>query len=77
MPKDFDAAEPMLLFPGGIAAVKQSAFMWLSGDAMVLGTFKRADVMAAVPTNGRTELRVVGRLKDGQHFSAVDYATIE
>ncbi len=75
--KDFDAAEPLLLFPGGIAAVKQSTFMWLSGDAMALGTFKRADVMAAVPANGRTELRVVGRLKDGQHFSAVDHATIE
>ncbi len=75
--KDLDTTEPLRLFPGGIPAVKQSAFMWLSGDAMVLGTFKRADVMAAVPTNGRTELRVVGRLKDGQHFSAVDYATIE
>jgi hypothetical protein len=75
--KDFDAAEPLLLFPGGISAVKQSAFVWLSGDTMVLGTFKRADLMAAAPANGRTELRVVGRLKDGQHFSAVDYVTIE
>jgi hypothetical protein len=77
LPKDFDAAEPMLLFPGGIRAVKQSAFVWLSGDTLVLGTFKRSDLMAAVPTNGRTELRVVGRLKNGQYFSATDYATIE
>ncbi len=75
--KDFDATEPLLLFPGGIPAVKQSTFMWLSGDAMVLGTFKRADVMAAVPANGRTELRAVGRLKDGRYFSAADYAMIE
>jgi len=77
LPKDFDAVEPLRLFPGGIPAVKQSAFVWLSGNTIVLGTFKRADLMAAVPTNGRTELRVVGRLKDGQHFSAVDHATIE
>jgi hypothetical protein len=77
LPKDFDAAEPLRLFPGGIAAVKQSAFVWLSGDTMVLGTFKHADVMAAVLANGLTELRIVGRLKDGQHFSAIDKATIE
>jgi hypothetical protein len=77
LPKDFDASEPLRLFPGGIAAVKQSAFVWLSGDTLVLGTFKHADVMAAVPANGRIELRVVGRLKDGQHFSAVDKVTIQ
>jgi len=77
LPKDFDTAEPLRLFPGGIPAVKQNAFVWLSGDTLVLGTFKRADLMAAVPANGRTELRVVGRLKDGQHFSAADHVTIE
>lgn len=77
LPKDFDTAEPLRLFPGGIPAVKQSAFVWLSGDTLVLGTFKRADLMVAVPANGRTELRVVGRLKDGQHFSAADNVTIE
>jgi hypothetical protein len=77
VPKDFDSTEPMRLFPGGIAAVKQNAFVWLSGDTLVQSTFKRADVMAAVPTNGRTELRVVGRLKDGQYFSAADSATIQ
>ena len=77
-PKDLDASEPMRLFPGGIPAVKQSAaFVWLTGDTLVQSTFKRADVMAAVPTNGRTELRVVGRLKDGRYFSAADFATIQ
>jgi len=76
-PKDFDTSEPLRLFPGGVAAVKQSAFIWLSGDTMVLGTFKHADVMAAVSANGLTEMRIVGRLKDGQYFSAVDKVTIK
>lgn len=75
--KHFDASEPLRLFPGGIPAVGQSAFTWLTGETMVLGTFRRADIMAAIPTNGQVELRIVGRLKDGQYFSAADKVTIE
>ncbi|MBN1509241.1 MAG: right-handed parallel beta-helix repeat-containing protein [Sedimentisphaerales bacterium] len=76
-PRDFDMAEPLRLFPGGIPAVRQSAFVWLSGDSLAQGAFRRADVMAAIPTNGPTEIRIVGRLKDGKYFSAADTVTIE
>jgi hypothetical protein len=31
---------------------------------------------AVVPENGRVELRVVGRLADGQFFSGTDFVTI-
>jgi hypothetical protein len=64
-------------FPGGIPASKQNAFVWLSGDSLAQGTFRLADVMAAVPTNGPAQIRIVGRLKDGRYFSAVDTVTIE
>lgn len=75
-PKDFDQSEPLLLFPGRVKPVRQSVLKWLSGDTLVLGTFKAGDLAAVVPENGRVELRVVGRLANGQFFSGTDFVTI-
>ena len=59
-----------------LVAVAQTAFSWLSGKAIVLVKFDRAEIMAAVPDNGPVEMRVVGRLKDMYFFSGVDNVRI-
>jgi hypothetical protein len=76
-PSDFDSREPLLLFPGGLKARKQSAFLWLNGSTLVMAQFDRAALLKAVPTNGRVELRVVGRLRNGQFFSGTDTINIK
>lgn len=76
-PSDFDEGEPMLLFPGGVKARKQTAFLWLSGNTLVMAQFDRAAVLKAVSTKGRTELRIVGKLRDGQFFSGTDTVNIK
>jgi hypothetical protein len=76
-PGDFDATESALLFPGGAKAVAQTAFTWLNGRTIVLVKFNRADLMAAVPENGPVELRIVGRLTDGQYFSGVGMVSVK
>jgi hypothetical protein len=76
-PSDFDHGEPMLLFPGGVRAYKQTAFVWLSGDTLVMATFKGQAVMAALPEDGPVELRVIGRFREGRYFSGTDTVTIE
>ena len=76
-PSDVDRSEPMLLFPGSIKAVSQTAFVWFTGRTHVMARFNRAELMAAVPNNGPVELRLVGKLKDGQYFSGVDTVRIK
>lgn len=73
---DFDMAQPMLLFPGGIEATTQTTLTWLNGNIYAMAKFDRGKLMAAVPTNGAVELRVVGALKDGRYFSGADTVTI-
>ncbi len=74
---DFDATQPLLLLPGNIKAVAQSVFPWFHGQVLVLARFNRADLMAAVPTNGVTQVTVIGRLKDGTYFSGSDSVNIK
>jgi hypothetical protein len=76
-PSDLDKDERLLLFPGGIKAHKQSAFLWFGGNTLVLGQFDRAALMKAVPTNGYVELRIVGKLRDGQFVSGTDTVRIK
>jgi hypothetical protein len=75
--KDVDLSQPLVLFPGSVPAMKQTALVWLSGYTLVLADFSRADLVAAVPQNGQVELQIVGRLKNGQHFSGHDTVTIK
>jgi hypothetical protein len=74
---DFDKHEPLLLFPGGLRGEKQTAFTWLTGSVLVMAQFDRAAVRNAAATKGRVELRIVGRLRDGQYFSGTDTVNIK
>lgn len=75
--KDFDNDEPLLLFPGGVPAIRHTFFTWLSGDTFIFGTFPKDDFLAAVPQNGRVEVRVVGRLKNGRYFSGAETVKVK
>jgi hypothetical protein len=74
---EFDTTQPLLLLPGNIKAAGQSAFPWFHGQVFVLARFNRADLMAAVPTNGVTHVTVIGRLKDGTYFAGTDSVNIK
>jgi hypothetical protein len=74
---DFDKDEPMLLFPGSIEASTQKTTVWLNGKTYAMGRFDADELLAAVTTNGATQLRVVGALKDGRYFSATGTVTIK
>ncbi len=75
--KDFDNDEPLLLFPGGVQAIRHTFFLWLSGDTFIFGTFPKDEFLAAVPQNGRVEVRVVGRLKNGRYFSGAEMVKVK
>lgn len=74
---DFDERKPVLLLPGHVKAVAQSIFPWIPGQLFILARFNRADLMAAVPTNGPVELKLVGQLKDGTYFAGADSVNIK
>lgn len=74
---EIDRHEPVLLFPGGIKAESQSIFVWLTGQPVVMARFDRDDLMAAIPDNGRVELRLVGKFNSGQYFSGTDTVRIK
>jgi hypothetical protein len=74
---DFDKTQPLLLLPGNIKAAAQSVFPWFHGQIFVLARFNRAELMAAVPANGVTQVTVVGRLKDGTYFAGADSINIK
>jgi hypothetical protein len=79
-PNDLDSTI-VRLFPNdsgvGVGAIRQSAFMWFTGDALVMAAFRGADLMTLVPTNGPVQLMTVGRLKNGQYFGGSDTVTIQ
>ena len=74
---EFDTTQPLLLLPGNIKAVAQSVFPWFHGQVLVMARFNRADLMAAVPSNGLLQVTVVGRLKDGTYFAGSDSVNIK
>jgi hypothetical protein len=74
---DFDASQPMLLFPGGIPATTQTTMVWMNGAVYAIGRFDMAKLLAAVTTNGDVELRIVGALKDSRYFSGADTIKIK
>jgi hypothetical protein len=76
-PADFDQSEPVLFIPGNLKAKTQAAQIWMNGTPLVIATFDKASVLAAIPKNGSTEVRVVGRLKSGMYFSGTQTLTIK
>jgi parallel beta-helix repeat protein len=71
-----DSDQPLLLYPGGIEASHQ----WVIGRGRrvkVFVLFGKAELMNAVPDNGRAVLNVVGRLKTGRYFYGADTVWIK
>jgi len=65
-----DSEEPLVLYPGGIESIQQ--WVVCGREVMVFAFFDEAELMAAVPDNGRVELLIVGQLKTGEFFSGTD-----
>ena len=74
---DFDPTEPMLLFPGSVAATTQTTMVWMNGSVFAIARFDTAAVLAAVTANGDVELRIVGALRDDRYFSGADTIKIK
>lgn len=74
---DFNLAEPMLLFPGAVAATKQTTMVWMNGAVYAIARFEMPQVLDALTTDGQVELRLVGALKDDRYFSGTDTVTIK
>jgi len=59
-----DGEQMLVLQPGGIQVSRQFVIQHYS--AIVIGFFDKAELLDAIPNNGRVELTVVGKLKSGQ-----------
>ncbi len=76
---DVNDAVPLSLYPGGIEADGQYVFEnWMGQDRhiSILAFFDKAELMSAVPDNGRADLQVVGRLKSGRYLYGCDTVRI-
>jgi len=76
-PTDVDESQAAVLVPGNAQAMKQTVFVWLSGQTIVIASFDRAKLLEAVTTGGEVSVQVAGRLKDGRYFGGVDKITIQ
>jgi len=73
------ADEPLRLYPGEIEPIRQRIRQSEISGAQrtsILAFFDKAELMEAVPDDGRVELRVVGQLKTGQYFYGTDTVRI-
>jgi hypothetical protein len=79
--KDQIADEKLLLYPGNITAIRQFVLKGRKKHhkkgAKILAFFSKADLLAAIPENGRTDLEVTGRLTTGQIFYGTDSIRIK
>jgi len=69
-----DRDEPLILYPSGIEAMRQFVFdNRRRGTVSIFAVFDKAELMDAIPANGRVELQVLGHLRQpGQYFSGSD-----
>lgn len=75
-----DSNEILLLYPGEIEAASQYVFSHgRRGNrrTSIFAFFDKAELMEAVPDNGKVELEVVGNLTSGQYFYGTDTAWIK
>jgi parallel beta-helix repeat protein len=71
--------KPLILYPGGIKAMNQYAIQSArpgSQHTTIFASFDKAELMNAVPQNGRVELRVFGLFETGKYFYGTDTVTI-
>jgi predicted outer membrane repeat protein len=78
-----DCDELLMLYPAGsdegIEAIRQFIIQSRrrrNSHTYIFAFFDKAELMDAVPDNGRVELEVVGRLKTGQYFYGSDTVRI-
>jgi hypothetical protein len=74
-----DISEPLLLYPGSIAASNQRATRSHSQADVrtsIFALFDKAALMDAVTDDGPLELQVVGRLMTGQYFYGCDTVNV-
>jgi len=74
-----DISEPLLLYPGSIAASNQRvthSHSQADVRTSIFALFDKAALMDAVTDDGPVELQVVGRLMTGQYFYGCDTVTV-
>jgi hypothetical protein len=74
LPKDitldnWDSTNVPTLSPGGIKATAQAAFTWVDGSVKILAAFSKSALLEAVTTDGKTDLFILGALKDGRAYA--------
>lgn len=74
LPKDisldnWDSRDVPILSPGGIKATAQTAFTWVDGSVKILAAFSKSALLEAVTTDGKTDLFILGTLKDGSAYA--------
>jgi len=69
-----DSDTALVLYPGGIKAMRQFVFdNRRRGTVSIFGVFDKAELIDAIPANGRVELQVLGQLLQlGQYYSGYD-----
>lgn len=66
---NWDSADVPILSPGNIKASAQAAFTWVDGSVKILASFSKTALLEAVATDGKTDLHVVGTLKDSATYA--------
>lgn len=77
LPTDVDSSEAAVLVPGNAEAIRQTVFVWLNGQTIVVASFNRTELLETVTTNGEVSAQVSGRLKGGLYFGGVSKITIQ
>jgi hypothetical protein len=76
---DIDNSQALILTPGQIPAVAQSAFDYREGQTFmttIMALFDKEALMQAIPANGGVTLTVTGKLTSGRSFSGSAPVTI-
>lgn len=71
--------EPLLLYPGEVAALRQHIFQNSrrgNSCTSIFAWFDKTKLIEAIPDNGKTELEVIGSLKSDQFFSGSDIVRV-
>lgn len=76
-PEDVDGTQLLVLLPGGVKALKQTAFEWLNCKTLVMASFRRTAIMEAIPENGEATVQIDGKLKDGRSFAGLYTITLK
>jgi len=74
-----DQTTPLLLYPGPLEPIKQYIFEHGQKGrkrTSIFLLYDKAELMAAVPDNGRVDVQVVGMLTTGRYFYGTDFVTI-